>query len=59
LIQPNQVPASIGIESPLDERLRALAALFLKLGAISFGGPAAAVGLMHDEVVHKRRSWQV
>lgn len=55
MIQPNQVPASIDIESPLDERLRALAALFLKLGAISFGGPAAALGLMHDEVVHKRQ----
>jgi chromate transporter len=29
--------------------------LFLKLGAISFGGPAAAIGLMQDEVVRKRQ----
>ena len=55
MTQPNRATASIGIESPLSERLRALAVLFLKLGAISFGGPAAAIGLMQDEVVDKRQ----
>jgi chromate transporter len=54
LTQPNQSAASVGIPSPLRQRLRALAILFLKLGAISFGGPAAAIGLMQDEVVRKR-----
>ena len=44
------------IQSPLRERLRTLALLFLKLGVISFGGPAAAIGLMQDEVV-RRRQW--
>ena len=55
MIQPNQPAAPIGIQSLLGERLRALAMLFLKLGAISFGGPAAAIALMEDEVVRKRQ----
>lgn len=32
-----------------------LARLFLKIGTISFGGPAAHIGLMHHECVDKRR----
>jgi chromate transporter len=55
LTQPNQAAASIGIQSPLSERLRALAVLFLKLGTISLGGPAAHIALMEDEVVRKRQ----
>jgi chromate transporter len=37
-------------------RLAELARLFLKLGTIGFGGPAAHVALMEDEVV-RRRGW--
>src|SRR5688572_9832616 len=37
-------------------RLREVALLFLRLGFTSFGGPAAHVALMEDEVV-RRRKW--
>ncbi len=37
-------------------KLIELTLLFLKLGAIGFGGPAAHIGLLHNEVV-KRRQW--
>jgi chromate transporter len=36
--------------------LSALAALFLRLGATAFGGPAAHLAIMHVEVV-RRRGW--
>src|SRR5215208_8130067 len=35
--------------------LTEVAALFLKLGFTAFGGPAAHIGIMHDEVVVKRK----
>jgi chromate transporter len=43
------------IRSP-DAELHQLVALFLKLGVVGFGGPAAHVALMRDEVV-RRRGW--
>ena len=37
------------------ERLAEVAGLFLKLGFIAFGGPAAHIAMMRDEVVRRRR----
>jgi len=41
--------------STIRERLRILALLFLRLGATAFGGPAAHIAMLRDEVVEKRR----
>jgi len=43
-----------GVVSP-GARLREVIGLFLKLGTIAFGGPAAHIALMRDEVVRRRR----
>src|SRR5574339_232927 len=45
-------PAAPGSSRALSE----LAWLFLKLGTTAFGGPAAHIAMMEDEVV-RRRQW--
>ena len=55
---PDEVPAIITPpeQSPRATSLLVLAGLFLRLGATAFGGPAAHIALMHQEVV-VRRQW--
>ena len=45
------------VGAPLNlQHLRELALLFLRLGATTFGGPAAHIAVMEDEIV-RRRGW--
>lgn len=43
------------MNKPGNKTLKELAKLFLKLGTIGFGGPAAHIAMMQDEVVYKRK----
>jgi chromate transporter len=52
---PNSAKPAIG-ERGRSRELRHLAALFLRLGTTAFGGPAAHLAIMREEVV-SRRHW--
>jgi chromate transporter len=52
--EPTPAPGPSSLKQTV--RLRTLVAIFLRLGATSFGGPAAHIALMEDEVV-RRRGW--
>jgi chromate transporter len=52
----NQQPDPHPSHDPTPAPLREVALLFLKLGTIAFGGPAAHIAIMHQEVV-RRRGW--
>ena len=53
---PSTSPAPPGSAPGGRSPLREVAQLFLKLGVIGFGGPAAHIAMMRDEVV-RRRAW--
>ncbi len=53
---PHAIPSEQHTPAGAGERLREVVALFLKLGTIAFGGPAAHIAMMRDEVV-RRRHW--
>jgi chromate transporter len=46
----------MGEESVIHPRIKEIAFVFLKLGTTAFGGPAAHIAMMDDEIV-KRRKW--
>ena len=43
------------MQKSLSSRLAELARFYLKLGSIGFGGPAATIAMMEDEVVQRKR----
>jgi chromate transporter len=49
-------PSTVELNTPLSNKLLELASLFLRFGFTAFGGPAAHVAMLHDEVV-TRRKW--
>jgi chromate transporter len=46
----------VNSEPKKNTRLKELAGIFLKLGMIGFGGPAAHIAMMEEEIV-RRRKW--
>ncbi len=55
--QPQTAIAYADLSPPQQQqRLVELARVFLRLGAIAFGGPAAHIAIMDDEIV-KQRQW--
>src|SRR5688500_8477679 len=50
-----EVPGALSPSGAQRSSLTELASLFVRLGATSFGGPAAHIAMMEDEVVHRRR----
>jgi chromate transporter len=49
------IPHTVENPPPRREALRELALLFLRLGTLAMGGPAAHIAMMEDEVVRRRR----
>ena len=56
ITMPSLAPSDDAEYPPLGRRIGQVVRLFLKLGFIGFGGPAATIAMMEDEVV-ARRQW--
>jgi chromate transporter len=52
----NTAPYATLAPAQRQQRLRELMAVFFRLGTVAFGGPAAHIAMMDDEVI-KRRRW--
>ncbi|TQJ94668.1 chromate efflux transporter [Achromobacter sp. SLBN-14] len=48
-------PGGVPVEAPLPVSFRQALWFWLKLGFISFGGPAGQIAIMHTELVERRR----
>ena len=51
----NRKESSSNLKPSLGLRLKDLASLFSYLGVVGFGGPAAHIAMMEEEVVHRRK----
>jgi len=54
-LEPSASPASVDVVTTSTTTLAELAVLFARLGTTAFGGPAAHIAMMQDEVVNRRR----
>jgi len=54
MVQGNIHSMQCGMDTP-KSNLKEIAKLFFKLGCIGFGGPAAHIAMIEDEVVQKRK----
>lgn len=52
---PEETPEVTGAESDSRSGLWELALVFLRLGSTAFGGPAAHIAMMEDNIVERRR----
>src|SRR5690349_10639890 len=49
------MPDTVEYQKPEPSRIGEVARLFFRLGFTAFGGPAAHLALMEEEVVHRRK----
>lgn len=55
MTEPEAVRSETSLRAARNASLREIALLFLKLGSIAFGGPAAHIAMMEAEIVRRRR----